>query len=67
MGSLKAEDEEMTQPRNAPAYEDDFVAWLEDQAQRARRGDTESPDLETSPRGSKAGVTISRVSPRRPM
>lgn len=27
--------------RNAPAYEEDFVAWLEDQAQRARRGETD--------------------------
>ena len=36
----------MAQPRNAPAYEDDFVAWLEDQAQRARRGDVHSLDLE---------------------
>ena len=32
--------------RNAPAYEEDFVAWLEDQAQRARRGETEGLDLE---------------------
>lgn len=32
--------------RNAPAYEEDFVAWLEDQASRARRGDIESLDLE---------------------
>lgn len=36
----------MTQPANAPAYEDDFVAWLEDQAQRARRGETDGLDLE---------------------
>ena len=36
----------MTRPANAPAYEDDFVAWLEDQAQRARRGETDSLDLE---------------------
>jgi hypothetical protein len=36
----------MTRPRNAPAYEDDFVAWLEDQAGRARRGDIEGLDLE---------------------
>jgi hypothetical protein len=36
----------MTRPRNAPAYEDDFVAWLEDQAGRARRGEVESLDLE---------------------
>ena len=32
--------------RNAPAYEEDFVAWLEDQAQRARRGETDGLDLE---------------------
>src|ERR1700731_3925969 len=36
----------MAGPGNAPPYEDDFVAWLEDQAQRARRGETESLDLE---------------------
>ena len=36
----------MTRPRNAPAYEDDFVAWLEDQAGRARRGEIEGLDLE---------------------
>jgi hypothetical protein len=36
----------MTRPANAPAYEDDFVAWLEDQAQHARRGETDSLDLE---------------------
>ena len=33
-------------PRNAPAYEQDFVAWLEDQARRARRGETEGLDLD---------------------
>ncbi len=33
-------------PSNAPAYEDDFVAWLEDQAQHARRGETDALDLE---------------------
>jgi len=33
-------------PRNAPVYQEDFVAWLEDQAQRARRGEVESLDLE---------------------
>jgi hypothetical protein len=33
-------------PRNAPAYEDDFVAWLENQAQHARRREVESLDLE---------------------
>jgi hypothetical protein len=36
----------MTRPRNAPAYEDDFAAWLEDQAGRARRGEVEGLDLE---------------------
>lgn len=36
----------MTEPGNAPAYEDDFVAWLEDQAQRARRGETAALDLD---------------------
>lgn len=34
----------MTRSRNAPAYEEDFVAWLEDQARRARGG--EDLDLE---------------------
>ena len=33
-------------PRNAPAYEVDFVAWLEDQAQHARRQEIASLDLE---------------------
>ena len=32
--------------RSAPAYEEDFAAWLEDQAQRARRGETDGLDLE---------------------
>jgi hypothetical protein len=32
--------------RNAPSYEEDFVAWLEDQAVRARRGEVEGLDLE---------------------
>jgi hypothetical protein len=36
----------MAGPGNAPSYEDDFVAWLEDQAGRARRGETEGLDLE---------------------
>ena len=36
----------MTRSRNAPAYEEDFVAWLEDQAQRARRGEIDDLDLE---------------------
>jgi hypothetical protein len=33
-------------PSNAPAYEDDFVAWLEDQARHARRGEIDALDLE---------------------
>jgi hypothetical protein len=36
----------MTRPPNAPSYEDDFVAWLEDQARRARRGEADELDLE---------------------
>jgi len=36
----------MNRSRNAPLYEGDFVAWLKDQAQRARRGETEDLDLE---------------------
>lgn len=32
--------------RNTPAYDDDFVAWLEDQAAHARRGAVDSLDLE---------------------
>jgi Domain of unknown function DUF29 len=36
----------MTRPSNGPAYEADFVAWLEDQAQRARRGEIDALDLE---------------------
>ena len=36
----------MTKSLNPPVYEDDFVAWLEDQAGRARRGETEDLDLE---------------------
>lgn len=36
----------MTRRQNAPDYEADFVAWLEDQAGRARRGEVESLDLE---------------------
>lgn len=31
---------------NAPAYDEDFVAWLEDQARHARRGETEALDLD---------------------
>jgi hypothetical protein len=36
----------MTQRQNAPHYEEDFVAWLEDQARRARRGEIDALDLE---------------------
>ncbi len=36
----------MTWPSNAPAYEDDFVAWLDDQARHARRGEIDALDLE---------------------
>jgi Domain of unknown function DUF29 len=36
----------MMLPANAPAYEDDFVAWLEDQARHARRGEIDALDLE---------------------
>jgi uncharacterized protein DUF29 len=36
----------MTRPSNAPAYEEDFVAWLEDQARHARRGEVDGLDLE---------------------
>jgi hypothetical protein len=36
----------MSGPQNAPGYEDDFVAWLEDQAGRARRGEVDALDLE---------------------
>ena len=36
----------MTQRQNAPGYEEDFVAWLEDQARHARRGETDALDLE---------------------
>ena len=36
----------MALTRNAPGYEEDFVAWLEDQARCARSGETESLDLE---------------------
>jgi hypothetical protein len=36
----------MAQPSNAPGYEEDFVAWLEDQAQHARRGEIDALDLE---------------------
>lgn len=36
----------MGRPANAPGYEEDFVAWLEDQAAHARRGETDALDLE---------------------
>ena len=36
----------MMRPGNAPSYEEDFVAWLEDQARRARRGEASELDLE---------------------
>ena len=36
----------MTRPGNAPSYDEDFVAWLEDQARRARRGEAGELDLE---------------------
>ena len=36
----------MTRPGNAVSYEEDFVAWLEDQAGRARRGKAAELDLE---------------------
>jgi len=36
----------MTRRGNAVSYEEDFVAWLEDQARRARRGKACELDLE---------------------
>jgi hypothetical protein len=36
----------MTRPPNAIAYEEDFVAWLEDQARHARRREFDALDLE---------------------
>ena len=36
----------MTQRQNVPGYEEDFVAWLEDQARHARRGEIDALDLE---------------------
>jgi hypothetical protein len=36
----------MAAPRDVPTYEEDFVAWLEDQAQHARRGEIDALDLE---------------------
>jgi hypothetical protein len=36
----------VTQRQNKPGYEEDFVAWLEDQARHARRGEIDALDLE---------------------
>jgi Domain of unknown function DUF29 len=36
----------MTREQNVPGYEEDFVAWLEDQAQHARRGEIDALDRE---------------------
>ena len=36
----------ITRPGNAVSYEEDFVAWLEDQARRARHGKAGELDLE---------------------
>jgi hypothetical protein len=36
----------MPRPSNAIAYEQDFVAWLEEQARYLRRGETDALDLE---------------------
>ena len=36
----------MTVRPNAPAYDEDFVAWLENQARHARRGEIEGLDLD---------------------
>jgi Domain of unknown function DUF29 len=36
----------MMQRQNAPGYEEDFVAWLEDQARHARRGEIDALDLD---------------------
>ncbi len=36
----------MTRPGNAPSYDEDFVAWLEDRARRARHCEAEELDLE---------------------
>jgi hypothetical protein len=36
----------MRKPGNALGYEEDFVAWLEDQARHARRGEIDALDLE---------------------
>jgi hypothetical protein len=36
----------MTRRHNATGYEEDFVAWLEDQAGHARRGEIDALDLE---------------------
>jgi Domain of unknown function DUF29 len=36
----------MSLPRNAHGYDEDFAAWLEDQAGHARRGEVKSLDLQ---------------------
>jgi Domain of unknown function DUF29 len=36
----------MTRPPNAPSYEADFVAWLEDQARHARRRELDALDFD---------------------
>jgi Domain of unknown function DUF29 len=36
----------MTRQPNAPGYEEDFVAWLEDQARHARRRELDALDLD---------------------
>lgn len=36
----------MTVRSNAPGYDEDFVAWLEDQARHARRGEIGTLDLD---------------------
>jgi hypothetical protein len=36
----------MARPGNVVSYDEDFVAWLEDQARRARHGKADGLDLE---------------------
>ena len=48
-------------PRNLPAYEADFVAWLEDQAGRSRRAREASLDLDSFLEGAGNGRTSSRL------
>jgi hypothetical protein len=36
----------MTRQQNVPGYEEDFVAWIEDQARHARRREVEALDLD---------------------